>query len=234
MFILMSKTKRYSANYKKHIISRFSKAKNSLDRRKKCWINLFNKYSQAVLNKTEINIKTLMPEKNNADILELNTGSILTSKPNVLRNYSLSPRNLIRHSLKHKRNYLTTDSFLIKKNSSNLLSTSRNVTYTDRYNDYTSANTQFKNTEKVKDIREYRDDINTIYPTRVIWSISGTSLSIINLVSNKIINIKKVYEHPISESSTKSEDTNCTTKNIELQGSKKFFIQTQLFDSDSD
>lgn len=29
-------------------------------------------------------------------------------------------------------------------------------------------------------------------------------------------------------------DTNCTSNNIELQGNKTFFIQTQLFDSDSD
>lgn len=88
-----------------------------------------------VLNEEEINIKTLMPEKgNNTDTSKLNKASTVTSKFNVLKNYSLSHKNLIRDSFKHKRNNLTADSLLTKKNSSNLLPTSKNLTYTDRSN----------------------------------------------------------------------------------------------------
>ncbi|KAI4503043.1 hypothetical protein M0802_002087 [Mischocyttarus mexicanus] len=188
----MFKTKRYSENDKKHTMSKFRKAKN------------------IILNKTEINLKT-MTEEGNTDVLKLDVES-KTKCASKEHKFLSHLKYLINRSLKPE--------------SPSWFDLSSEI----ESNDDTYMNTGFGN-GKIENNSEFQKYNNS---KRILYSISSSGVSAIDLESNKPIDITKLWKDTISENSAKlSVDNNFTVNNTE-QTCKQLVFRTQEFNFDSE
>ncbi|KAI4486688.1 hypothetical protein M0804_006058 [Polistes exclamans] len=91
-------------------------------------------------------------------------------------------------------------------------------------------NISFEN-ENNKNDSEFQQDNNS---KRILWSINSFGISAIDLESNKVIDITKLWKDTTSENSTKLLNYNNSTVKTTKQTSKQLVFQTQEFDYDSD